>query len=1568
MPRDTETNERYSVCIGIDTYAPETGLKPLSCAENDARAMDKVLGELGFAPENRVLLLGEEATLDAVNDALGEMIFNCSKENDLVVVYFAGHSTPVTLEDRSGVRASEVFLATTDFRRQRLMTDRYFRQERALGMERVRRVFFEGSGSRKRLFIFDSCYSGDFYGSAYRDDTNQVLGYIREKMNSETEGRIFIASCLPYQQAQESITYGHGQFTYYLLQALKGDPDAVRNDGTLTAGSLFDYLNDKLQNQKPVKGGVEFGSFVFTRYPHLARTDVFSPGGEDRAARETQLQEKWIDQSDTVQDLLERFVGREEELAALEERIAGQRERGGYVPIVGDAGQGKSSIIAKLIEKQGRDDTAYHFVPSRANIGSEYQILLLRSLMARLLLKYDLPARYIAGESYPILCDYFVRLLKEISEQQAQETVYIDGLDQLSVDKATGPDLSFLPDPLPPGIVIVVGTRPNEALRQLQRLASAREPYSLPGLSRGDFDLLLRRHDVTTLTSALKNLLVEKLGHSPLYLGLVAEELVKQPELQSEAAIARIASNPENIFGLTFSRLQQVSGWLEIIRPLVGTLLVAQEPLSSSQIAHILHKEEVRVRAGVISLGGLLAHSGQQKYTLFHSKLRDYLGPQSVEPDSDIQFSPGEVEELHGNLACWCEQESPEQIWQPLPAPTSSDDYQEYARKHYIFHLYHAGNYQRLFDVLNAGTYEREKLRFDRSTRSSAADLLLGCEAAARLARTPDEGRNLLNALWRYTLLRTSLATRADAYPTEAFEALLAMGREHEASGLIELLTQPERKLAALIHYTRYLFAQGRENDSLQLYSRTYEIATTITRSETKTETLKELTSVLIQFGHLAEAEEVARELQKSSRIAEALAEVSEAYGEQHEWQQAEKVARALDGNDVQLIRALSSLAARRYIAKETDEADRLWQEVSTRIATLPGGEPRDKALSYLATSFLQAREWDKADETARSLASKPEKIRALGILALALAQAGLREQADTAQDTMRETVDEINVENEHDQAQVIYAITLAEADFLTNAETIATSGITHPANKVAVYRSIASGYIKRGSWEQSKRMIDLIVQQYRYSDVDMSELDTFLINLTAQLAQAQRWDLAKETAYAIPRREARCKALIAIVIELARAGIRDTAESTWDEAKALFLAQTSDIQVSVAGVLIAALVEAGQVEKAREIITTPPPLDEQAKGSLREKLALALAKLGRIAEAREIENEITNGPARWNVVQNIAIAQLEAKLTEQAIETVSSIPNEERRSYALSELVAKSCQMQQWELAQKIASQIPSGPVQGEALNHIIVGLVKGEQLQRAQNLIRTIENEYRKANAWYSLVATYAQIGGPRDRSEKLASNIKNNDRIKRKAVCAIYIALKQSGLAASVARAIPESSEKAEALRDVAVAYARDHSWEDALKIVGEINDERIRDEAWGAIAREYAGAGQWMPALSIFGKMQNRDQRKEVLQACGAFLARSTNINWSERIAQSELTARHLDQSAEKASLLVSMADALAREDRDLELIHLIQRSWLQIGTKDDCQHLFAIVYGVLLHNPEICNDFYRAFEWAGTFVE
>jgi hypothetical protein len=68
---------------------------------------------------------------------------------------------------------------------------------------------------------------------------------------------------------------------------------------------------------------------------------------------------------------------------------------------------GKSSIIAKLVEAYGEDQVAYHFIPF--NPGPDHQVSLLRNLMARLILKYDLTELYVASESRPALRDYLQR-------------------------------------------------------------------------------------------------------------------------------------------------------------------------------------------------------------------------------------------------------------------------------------------------------------------------------------------------------------------------------------------------------------------------------------------------------------------------------------------------------------------------------------------------------------------------------------------------------------------------------------------------------------------------------------------------------------------------------------------------------------------------------------------------------------------------------------------------------------------------------------------------------------------------------------------------------------------------------------------------------------------------------------------------------------------------------------------------------------------------------------------------------------------------------------------------------
>jgi hypothetical protein len=1556
MPRNTATDKRYSVCIGINTYAPQAKLAPLSYAENDARDMDEMLEKLGFEPENRLLLLGEEATVENVNTALATTIFDRAKENDLVVFYYAGHGEPITFGDQAGKRQNEVFLTTYDFDEQKIKSTPSFRLQRALGMTRLRTTFFEGQeGSRKRLFIFDSCHSGYFYGSSYRDSSSQIQNSIKSMLDSNSVGRVFLASCLPYQTAVESSRYGHGIFTYHILQALSGEaPEARRSNGTVTVGSLFDYLADTLPSeQRPVRGGVEQDTFDLAYFPEFDGTTSKNLPDQDEAGKEERLKSMYTDQTDYVQDRLNRFVGRQIELSELRQRIDGKMERGGYVVITGEAGQGKSSIIAKLIAEQGLERSAYHFIQFGAGPG--HQISILRNLMARLILKYHLPERYIAGESYPILRDYFRRVLKDIAEKGEREVIFIDGLDQLEADSSASHDIdiSFLPYPLPTGIVIVVGTRPDKTQRAIERLANLRpdDSYFLRGLSREDFDRLLNARHVP-LSAALSDSLYLHLKQNALYLDLVAQELGMQPNLRSGELIARLANNPDNIFTITFSRMQRLPGWYEVIRPILGVLLVAQEPLTSQQIAHIFHKENVRIREGIMHLGGLLTLAGQQRHSLFHPKLSEYLKQDT--PDNDIQFDAEEVEKLHGRVAQWCEQGTIEQLWRDLPNPSPRDDYREYARRHYITHLHEAGKDEQLFTVLNDGQYERGKLRFDRSTRSTAADLKLGCQTAAREVASLTQGKELLNYLWRYTLLRTNLTTQADAYPLEAFQALLALGREREAFDLAELLTQPAQKLDVLILLTEYLLKQSaREEEGIRLYIRVYEIATSLEDRYTRTKALRDLTTALIHTKHLERARSVADILGDNDKQAKVLYEISDAYGKHDNWKLAKEVARSISMSD-ERVNALSSLAAKLKLSNEGVEAETLWQEASTIVSSLTDRNQHSRAMYHLSVSFTQAKEWERAETTARTIKSSIEKVSALCQLALFFTLEGLATRAAEVWEEAQAVVSDITDADVQDKALRVYAITQIQAGFQDEAEKIARRKISDPTEKIAVLSSLASHLVRKCLWEQSKRIIALIVREYDLTDVASSILDTILIDLSIDLARGNQWDQARETAHVIPRKEAQCRALMGIVSELARAELSEIAQIAWEEARAMCTAQMDAVQTSVTSILVSILVTVGRTEQAMKIIPTLP--DKQTQEYIMEEIAVALARTGQIAEAEKIASKTTNPQWKANIQKSIAVTQIKAGQTELALAIARSIPNLERQSQVLGELVTTCCQMQQWDLAREIARQIQSSDLQASAISHILDGLVQVGKITETEKIARSIQNEFFKANVLCNLATLLARYDYTKD-AERIAQSIRRNPRIRQKALSNIAMfSLFGASVAESAARAIDAGGEREEALCNVAIAYARENSWDEAERIANEINDEQKRDEAWGTIAIEHAKAGQWTPALTAFDQIQKSKHRIFVLQEWGTLLAQPAGQQTREQIVQ------HLSESKEKSSLLVSAAETLAQTGLYLEQIHLTQQAWLQASTKDDCQYLFAMVQRLLPRNSELCTDFYESFGW------
>lgn len=160
-------------------------------------------------------------------------------------------------------------------------------------------------------------------------------------------------------------------------------------------------------------------------------------------------------------------------------------------------------------------------------------------------------------------------------------------------------DISFLPqgpNTLLPGIVIVLGTRPDDTLAPMH-IPDPHQEYQIPSLSRSDFDLLLQRRQVKS--SLLQGQLLgdrfyEAVGKNTLYLDLVAKELAQREtlsEAQIDEFIALLNENLENIFGFSLDRLRQPeTQWKRVAKPLLILLLLTEQRVTLPSPAQTITK------------------------------------------------------------------------------------------------------------------------------------------------------------------------------------------------------------------------------------------------------------------------------------------------------------------------------------------------------------------------------------------------------------------------------------------------------------------------------------------------------------------------------------------------------------------------------------------------------------------------------------------------------------------------------------------------------------------------------------------------------------------------------------------------------------------------------------------------------------------------------------------------------------------------------------------------------------------------------------------------------------------
>jgi len=900
---------RIALVVGVNGQ-PVPGRTALKYAVHDAQEMAKALQEdyCGFELFRPDPLLGEQATTAQVRYAVFDLIDKL-QDGDFGLFFFSGHAEAIPI----GADIDDVYLVTHDFNAAHIKHDK----SAHLSLRWLRQVLYEHEKAGSILILLDCCYAGKFGGTApdlYLEELEQRLNYYFDSPSAQSPSRpggvrLALTATGASTAKEEN---GHGLLTGYILAALRGKCEqAVNEQGQVTFHSLSDYLDTIMpSDQQPHSFGAS-SRLILATHPYLsAQARREREQAAQRTDREQRLRFMFADHSGFLQDRLESFVGREQELTEALQRIDALLPTGGYLTITGQAGQGKSSIIAKLVdsaagEQRGFDRVAFHFIPLTPP--PDYQVALLRNLMARLILKYDLSDLFLASESRAALSEGFPRVLKEIADKGGKEIIFIDGLDQLQADQQTGQrDLSFLPqgpgNP-PQGIVFVLGTRPNDTLRPLELLKPYHE-YKLPNLSRADFDHILRHRGVT-LEYTLADRFYETLDENALYLDLVAKELAARRDITNrevEEIVQQIADDPENLFSLTVDRLRrQETLWTAVIKPVLGLLLVTNEPLVREHLKYLLNLDSTKkvdgeqLNQGLERLGGLIVIDDKQRYSLFHLKFREYLRQDTQRPNKRYVFDEEDEQRCDRYFITWCEQDGIAQIWDDTSSNIIEQGRRCYARLHYITHLYRAGDWNKLFGVLDESSYGKAKVQYDSSTRTYALDLDLGRLAAASAHWNRKKTFQHLPRLWQYTLLRCTLTTWADSYPVVTFRLMLLLEQESKALGLAELLTNLDHKAQVFLFIASHVMTQpGRELEAAQLFLRTEQVICSISDKKRKVEMLTELGRALAQAQHWQDAERVIRSLHYEWRKVEALTELERALIQTQHWQEAERVIRSL--------------------------------------------------------------------------------------------------------------------------------------------------------------------------------------------------------------------------------------------------------------------------------------------------------------------------------------------------------------------------------------------------------------------------------------------------------------------------------------------------------------------------------------------------------------------------------------------------------------------------------------------------------------------------------------------------
>lgn len=270
----------HLLSIGVQKFQ-DPRIRPLRFAVADARAVAGLFKDRDYLPLPagvQVELYDEEATVAKARAAL-EKIGTEARPADTVVIFVSSHGMAL-----GNGRAAWIFhdsrLDETEYEKHNALPEisTVLSQPDVAGL-------LERIVAKRVVLMVDSCFSG---GSVVhwvskrgtKDITFEPTAPPLEKdpfHQVQGEGRVILTATTGAELACETTSLQHGAFTYYLLEALRGQADGIqRKDNIVEVMEAWTYLQDKVKeasrdsgcDQNPTISTVALThGFPLTTYP-----------------------------------------------------------------------------------------------------------------------------------------------------------------------------------------------------------------------------------------------------------------------------------------------------------------------------------------------------------------------------------------------------------------------------------------------------------------------------------------------------------------------------------------------------------------------------------------------------------------------------------------------------------------------------------------------------------------------------------------------------------------------------------------------------------------------------------------------------------------------------------------------------------------------------------------------------------------------------------------------------------------------------------------------------------------------------------------------------------------------------------------------------------------------------------------------------------------------------------------------------------------------------------------------------------------------------------------------------